>query len=67
VISGDGYEHVQASASDTWLINHNLGYNPAVELLTVGGNEFEADVLHTSVNQTIVYIAIPIAGKARLT
>ena len=65
--SGAGYTHVQPTPSATWIINHNLGFNPGVELLTVGGVEFEAEVAHTSVNQTVVTLLFPIAGSARLT
>lgn len=67
--SGSGsvaYVFTQNSPSATWTINHNLGYKPSVELLTVGGVEFDASVMHTSINQTIIDIAMPIAGSARL-
>lgn len=64
--SNAGYNHVQGSASNTWTINHNLGYRPSVELFTTGGVEFEAEVIHTTVNQCIVYLATAIAGSARL-
>jgi hypothetical protein len=64
--SASAYVFTQNTPSDTWIINHNLGYKPAVELLTVGGVEFDASVTHTSINQTIVNIAMPIAGSARL-
>jgi len=60
------YTHTQSSASSTWTINHNLGYKPAVELLTVGGVEMEGDVVHVSDNQVIVYFVISVAGTARL-
>lgn len=61
-----GTEFIQASPSNAWVINHNFGYKPAVELFTVGGVEFEAEVVHTSINQTVVYTTLPIAGSARL-
>lgn len=64
--AGSGYIHTQGSASDTWTINHNLGFRPNVELFTAGGVEFEAEVIHTTLNQCIVYLATAIAGSARL-
>jgi hypothetical protein len=64
--SASAYTHTQSTPSATWTINHNLGYRPSVELLTVGGVEFDASVVHTSINQTVVEIAMPIAGSARL-
>lgn len=60
------YTHTQASPSDIWTINHNLGFRPAVELYDVGGREFDAEVLHTSANQVLVYLSAPTAGTARL-
>lgn len=64
--SNAGYNHVQGPASNIWTINHNLGYRPSVELFTTGGVEFEAEVIHTTVNQCVVYLAVSIAGSARL-
>ncbi|CAA2141389.1 hypothetical protein [Hyphomicrobium sp. ghe19] len=64
-INGIGYLHTQADPATVWTVNHNLGYKPAVELYTVGGMEFEAEVLHTSVNQLIVYLVVEIAGFVR--
>ncbi|MCE7868903.1 hypothetical protein DYH09_00850 [bacterium CPR1] len=65
--SGAGYIHTQAVAASTWIINHNLGYKPAVAVVTVGGAELLAEVLHTSINQTVIYLASAYAGSARLT
>lgn len=61
-----GVNFVQPTPAATWTINHNLGYRPSVELFDTGGNEFVADVLHTSINQVVVQLADPIAGSARL-
>lgn len=60
------YVHQQGSASATWTINHNLGYRPSVELLNTGSQEIEGDVVHTSVNQTVVSFSGAVAGQARL-
>lgn len=64
-IAAIGYLHTQTDPASTWTVNHNLGYKPAVELYTVGGMEFEAEVLHTSVNQCVVYLVVEIAGFVR--
>lgn len=61
------YVHDQASGSDAWNINHNLGYRPAVTVYSVGGAEIEAEVLHLSANQVRVYFINATAGVARLT
>lgn len=57
----------QVSPIDEWVINHNLGFRPSVEVLSVGGAEIEADVVHVTLNQTRIYFVAPTAGSARLT
>lgn len=63
---GTAYNHTQSSAATTWTINHNLGYKPVVSVFTTGGSEVEAEVLHASTNQTLIYLAFAMAGSARL-
>ena len=66
ISNGAAFVHTQSVAATTWTINHNLGYRPSVELFTSSGEEFDADVLHTSVNQTLVYTNVATTGFARL-
>lgn len=61
---GSAYTHTQSSASDAWVVNHNLGYRPAVSVLSVGGKEMLAGVVHTSTNQFVVSFDQPTAGLA---
>lgn len=65
--AGSTYVHTQETPSVTWIINHNLGIKPSVELLNSGSQEIEGDVVHTSSNQVIVSFTSPISGLARLT
>lgn len=60
------YEHSQASASFTWIINHNLGYRPSVELFDSGSQVFDGYIAHPSVNQAVVELTVATAGFARL-
>ena len=57
------YLHTQSSASDTWTVNHNLGYRPVVSVRSPGGVEVEATVTHVSVNQCVVTFAAPYTGS----
>lgn len=59
------YTHTQSSASSTWTINHNFGVKPLVAIINSGGNEVEAQLVHTSNNQVIAYFSTPVAGIAR--
>jgi hypothetical protein len=61
-----GYNYTQSSASDLWVINHNLGYKPSIQTFTVGGLEVVGEVQHISTNQTNVEFISPLAGFARL-
>lgn len=63
--SAAAHVHTQSVAADTWIINHNLGYEPVVQIISVGGVEMEANIVHMSTNQTRVYFAAAQAGRAR--
>lgn len=65
--AGTGYIHTQVTPSATWIINHNLGFRPAVELLDTGGQEIDGEVAHPSINQAVVTLNPATAGLARLT
>lgn len=60
------YVYVQSTPSTTWVINHNFGSIPTVELLDSGSHEIDGDIVHTSVNQTVVTLNPATAGVARL-
>jgi hypothetical protein len=65
--AGASYVHTQVTPANTWTINHNLGYRPAVELLDSGSQEIDGEVAHPSIHQTIVTLNPATAGIARLT
>lgn len=64
--AGSGFSFVQSTPSVTWIINHNLGFNPSIDLFSIGGMEMLGEVVHTSINQIIVNFNEAIAGFARL-
>lgn len=63
--SGAGFVFTQSSPAAEWVINHNLGFKPAVMIFDAGGSEVEAEVLHISVNQARIYFSVSLAGFAR--
>lgn len=65
--AGSSYEHTQAVVSSVWTVPHNLGYRPGVTVLTTGGLEVIADVLHLSADTLTITFLAPLAGTARLT
>ncbi len=64
---GAGISFSQASPSTSWTINHNLGLKPVVAVVDTGGNELDAEVIHTNFNQLIIYFNVATAGSARLS
>lgn len=63
--AAEDYEHIQASPLAMWTVNHNLGVRPTVTVLSPGGVEVLAHVVHASDNQALIYFAQPYAGSAR--
>jgi len=59
------FEHVQGTPASTWILNHNLGYYPDIHVYTSGNSEVLAEIVHTSVNQAIIYFNAPTTGRAR--
>ena len=60
------YTHYQASASTTWTIDHDLGYNPIIRIF-VGNQEVQpTSINHDTVNQATITFSSPQAGYARL-
>lgn len=56
---------VQSTPSTLWIVNHNLGYKPSVEIIDSNGNEVITDVTHISNNQVQISFVIPTAGEVR--
>lgn len=62
--SGQSYEHLQSTASDTWIINHNLGFKPSIAACSDGGKLMLAEILHYSPNTAYIYFDNPVSGFA---
>ena len=55
------------SASTTWTINHNLGYDPSVTVI-IGIDQVQADVTHNPNHMTsYVNLGSPFSGKVVLS
>ena len=57
------YTHVQSTAAATWVVNHNIGNYPQVDVLGPGGSPMLAELVHTSQNQVTVYFDSPTTGR----
>lgn len=58
------HTHTQTIPATQWTINHNLGVQPQISVLSLGGMLMLAEILHTSTNQAIIYFDNPTAGIA---
>lgn len=63
------FTHEQAVASDSWLINHNLGFKPTVQAsVDYGGVRqtiLPVDVQHLDDNTIRIIFSQPFTGSAR--
>ena len=60
----DVFEYSPPTPLSEWIVNHNFGRNPVVSVLSPGGVEVEAEVVHMTVNQARVRFNAPQFGKA---
>lgn len=65
--SNAGKTHIQAIASDTWLITHAFPYQPSVTIVDTGGSVVEGDVVYTSSQTITVSFAAAFSGSAYLS
>jgi len=58
------FEQVQAASS--WVITHNLGKFPSVEIIDTGGNLVLGEITYNSINQVTLTFNAAFSGKAYL-
>lgn len=61
------YEVIIGTPQTVWILNHNLGFRPGVRTYSAGGREMIGEVVHTGVNQALIYFDNPAAGFAVCT
>jgi len=59
-------QFTQSTPLTPWVINHNRGYRPAINVYTPSGKEVLAEIVQPSTNQTLIYFDTPFAGFATL-
>ncbi len=68
IIAGTtSYTHTQDVPSDTWTINHSLGYNPNVAVVDSSGAVVVGDLEYISLSQIVVRFNGGFSGKAYLS
>ncbi|MBP7657632.1 MAG: hypothetical protein KA742_13935 [Pseudoxanthomonas sp.] len=66
-VSGAYYQHMQLSAADEWIVNHNFGRYPNVSAFSVGGVQMLADIQHMNTNQARITFDSLVSGYAICT
>jgi hypothetical protein len=57
---------VQTSLSNIWIIKHNLGKKPTVNVFDTDNNELFGDIEYTNLDQMIIIFSQPVTGTAIL-
>lgn len=61
---GEQLDFPVSVAAAVWTVNHNFGFRPNVQVLSPGGKEMIAEILHVSVNQVTITFDEPQTGSA---
>lgn len=61
------YEHIQGSVSNTWVINHNLGFKPNLTVVDSAGTIYEGEITYTNTNSLTVTFSSAFSGIAYLS
>lgn len=62
---GSLYVHTQSAAASEWVIQHDLGAWPLIDLFDTAGNRIIGQILHINLNQSRSYFNVSVAGSAR--
>jgi hypothetical protein len=61
------YTHSQSSVSNTWVIEHNLSFQPSVQVVDSAGSTVEGVVNYNSSSQLTVQFSVALSGTAYLS
>ena len=65
--SSSSYVHTQTPAAASWVVNHDLGYRPAVTVFDGTGALVVTDFVHNSTSSLTITFGAPLAGVAYLS
>lgn len=61
------YTHTQGIESDSWEIEHNLGFYPSVTVFLSSGDVVEGAIEHLDTNTLTITFSVAISGTAYLS
>lgn len=63
----NSYVYNQSADSDTWIINHNLGYNPNVTVQDSAGTTVIGEIEYNTINKLTLKFSTAFSGTAYLS
>jgi hypothetical protein len=64
VEGGAGYVHIQGTVSSTWVVVHNLGFQPNVTVEDSSGSTVEGEVVHDTADRLTLTFSAAFSGTA---
>jgi hypothetical protein len=65
--SGGSYVFVQGAPTETWTIDHSLGYYPNITIVDSSGAVIEGDIIYADDDTLVVTFSAAFSGKAFLS
>jgi hypothetical protein len=65
-ITVGAFHFVQGTPASVWVVTHNLGLYPDVQVFDSSGDQVEGDVTHLSANELTVAFSAAFSGDAFL-
>ena len=58
------FVHTQTATSDTWVVNHNLGFYPNVTVIDSAGTTVVGEIEYVNTNKLTIKFSAAFSGKA---
>ena len=66
IVEDKNYVHTQGISSASWVVTHNLGKYPSVNVIDSANNNIVGSVVYNSINQVTISFAGDTSGTATL-
>lgn len=66
-VTAQSYTFEQSTPASTWIVNHNLSYNPAVSIVSSSGDLVHGDVTYSGPQQITINFSAPFSGRVYLS
>lgn len=66
-VDSGSYAFTQTAPATTWVINHNMHFNPNVTAVDSAGNVIEGTLLYITTDTLEISFGVPVSGHAYLS